>query len=211
MVIRKGIKGTAKITGKAVKGTAKLTGKAVKGTTKLGLSAVRGENPLKRQEAPDLANENFNQEVVGESKYWDELNNIVGRKRDVGGSYWRGEMFISHDKRNKFDRYAVRVQAREISYVTVGYLPADETNKGLIEFLDGERLAVPAKIEGGKAGGSDQNKEDLYLEVYLETGEDEYLAKAEQVAEKDKGRSYYGVYLQMTSETLNGYEWEPTK
>ncbi len=64
MVIRKSIKGTAKITGKAVKGTAKLTGKAVKGTTKLGLSAVRGENPLKRQEAPDLANENFNQEVV---------------------------------------------------------------------------------------------------------------------------------------------------
>tara|TARA_A100001037_G_C14771463_1_gene466254 strand:- start:88 stop:264 length:177 start_codon:yes stop_codon:yes gene_type:complete len=43
----------------------------------------------------------------------------------------------SHDKRNKFDRYTVRVQAREISYVTVGYLPANEANKGLIEFLDG--------------------------------------------------------------------------
>ena len=105
---------------------------------------------------------------------------IVGRKRDVGGSYWRGEMFISHDKRNKFDRYAVRVQAREISYVTVGYLPANEANKGLIEFLDGERLAVPAKIAGGRDN-------------------------------QDGRRSYYGVYLEMTNETLNGYIWEPTE
>ena len=178
MVIRKGIKGTAKLTGKAVKGTAKLTGKAVKGTTKLGLSAARGKNPLKRQEVADIAS--FNQEVVGESSYWKALNSLVGRKRDASGSYWHGEMFISHDKRNKFDRYAIRVQAREINYVTVGYLPANEANKDLIEFLDGERLPVPARVAGGR---------EL----------------------QDGNRSNYGVTLAMTSETLNGYEWKPTK
>ena len=177
MVIKKGIKGAAKLTGKAIKGTAKLSALPVTGPAKI---VKKGIDAAKSKEAPDLANEWFNQQVVGESNYWTELDAITKGKRDSSGSYWRGEMHLSHDKKNKHDRHAIKVQYKgPIGWLTVGYLPVSTQNKNLIQYLGGQRTSVPAKISGGR-----------------ETPDGE--------------RSYYGVYLDMTSDTLNGFDWEPS-
>ncbi len=137
--------------GKAI---GKKVAKGYLGVATLGGSVV-AEKAYKRLrggrgEAPDLGAENWNQQVVGESHYQKAISKAVGGQKDRDGSHWRGDAEISHDKKNKHDRYAVVVK---INGKTVGYLPASETNRSLVEELQGKSLSVPARIKGGFVTG----------------------------------------------------------
>lgn len=122
-----------------------------------------------RGEAPDLGAENWNQQVVGESHYQKAISKAVGSQKDRDGSYWRGEAEISHDKKNKHDRYAVVV---EINGKTVGYLPASDTNRLIVEELGGKSRSVPARVKGGFVTG-DGSRASYGVELSIVNGDDE--------------------------------------
>jgi len=120
--------------------------------------------------APDPANENWNQEVVGESDYQKVLKTVTAFHRDRDGSHWRGVMYLHHDARNRHDRNAVSVHVPgAIGMPRVGYIPAQDKNKlGYIETMRNENLkymAVRARIIGGPMKGK-RRYDDKHKGVY---------------------------------------------
>ena len=125
---------------------------------------------FKNRTAPDPANENWNQEVVGESRYQKVLKGVTTFQRDRDGSYWRGVMYLHHDARNRHDRNAVSVHvAGAIGMPKVGYIPAKDKNKlDYIKTMHKENLkymAVRARIIGGPVKGK-RRYDDEYKGMY---------------------------------------------
>ena len=122
----------------------------------------------------------FTQEVVGEIHYQSALEKAVGSERDEKGSYWQGTAEISHEKKNKHDKWAIVVK---INKQTVGYLPSTSTNKGLAKHLKGKTLGVPSRVIGGfKFDPDDQRAEGreygyLGVELALEINWSIYLTQ----------------------------------
>ena len=91
----------------------------------------------------------YEMEVVGESHYQKELNEICG-ERSADGKHIRVEAALVLEKGNRYDRNAVRV---DISGKTVGYLRREIAALLRKQFkqdgLREEAVAVDALIQGG--------------------------------------------------------------
>lgn len=85
-----------------------------------------GEHNKSRSSAPFLqGSDEYDFEIVGESRYQDNLLKLVGKKQEEGAEKYVHALLIAEPE-NKYDKNAVRV---DIEGYTVGYIPRDEARK----------------------------------------------------------------------------------